>query len=46
MRLTRILNHMTLLELNNFVFEKGELVEINSGCAEQILLEVKRCGRL
>ncbi len=41
MKLTRILNHMTLRQLHNYAMSHDTIIEINAGTPEEVILDVK-----
>lgn len=40
-RISRLLNHMTLVDLNNYALLNNAEIEINDGVAEEILLDIQ-----
>lgn len=41
MKLSKLLNHLTLNQLNKYSIEKNSIIECNDGVFEEVIFEVK-----
>ena len=43
-KISRLLNHLTLRQLNNYALETNAEIDINDGSVEEVILEVSKCN--